>query len=66
MELIDFSPVVDLSPILDLARSRSYYGLDAAVGSAELMAVGDGGGSSFGAQQAGFCECSFLKIVFQA
>ena len=38
-----FSPsVVDLSPILDLVRSRGYYGLDAAVGSAELMAVDDG------------------------
>ena len=54
-----FSPsVVDLSPILDVARSRGYYGLDAAVASAELMAVGGGGGSSFGAQQARFCERS--------
>jgi hypothetical protein len=43
MEFIDFSlSVVDLSPILDLALSRGYYGLDAAVGSAELMAVGSG------------------------
>ena len=39
-----FSPsVVDLSPILDVARSRGYYGLDAAVCSAELMGVGGGG-----------------------
>jgi hypothetical protein len=35
-----FPSVVDLSPILDLARSRGYYGLDAGVGSAELMEVG--------------------------
>ena len=38
-----FPSVVDLSPILDLARSRGYYGLDAAVGLAELMAVVDDG-----------------------
>ena len=37
-----FPSVVDLSPILDLALSRGYYGLDAVVGSTELMAVGDG------------------------
>ena len=53
-----FPSVVDLSPILDLALSRGYYGLDAAACSVELMAVGGGGGSSFGAQQAGFCEPS--------
>ena len=35
-----FPSVVDLSPILDLARSRGHYGLDAGVGSAELMEVG--------------------------